>query len=330
VRTYGSGSYAAPAIVLAVTVAVVLSGCAGSEVVLPKGGSISSVSRGAPSTPSPADSGPTARNSQFGRPSKLLVVVLENHSASNALEGMPVLAAAAHRYGRATQSFGLTHPSLPNYLAIAGGSTFGVRDDNLPVAHPLAGSSVFGQVLAAGKVAKTYAEGMTTACQVRSSGRYAVKHNPWLYFTMPVERAGCRRYDVPAGTPTNGALHRDIVAGTLPTFSLLIPDLCNDAHDCSLSAADSWLHGWLGQLLAGQEFRTGQLAVAVTFDEDHRDANNNILTAVLHKGLQGEVVSNRLDHYALSRAVSRLVGARPLRDAAGAPDLLSAFGLGGG
>jgi hypothetical protein len=287
----------------------------------------STPSQSTSSSPASTPTAATGTNTRVGRPSKLLVVVMENHSASSAADGMPTLAAAAARYGSATQSFGLTHPSLPNYLAIAGGSTFGVQDDNLPVAHQLSGPSVFGQVLAARKVAKTYAEGMTSNCQLRPSGRYAVKHNPWPYFTAPAERAGCRRYDVPAGTPTNGNLHDDIAAGTLPTFGLLIPDLCNDAHDCSLSTADSWLHGWLRPLLASQDFRSGQLAIVVTFDEDHRDANNNILTAVLDRRLHGSKVTARLDHTALSHSVSRLVGARPLRDAASTPDLLGAFGL---
>ena len=313
-----SGRYKTPAIAVVLTAAVVLAGCAGSSPGAPNGRSSEASSGDTPST-----------GKQSGRPSKLLVVVLENHSASKALEGMPVLAAAAKRYGLATQSFGLTHPSLPNYLTIAGGSTFGVHDDNLPIAHPLTGSSVFGQMLAAGKVAKTYAEGMTSPCQLRSSGQYAVKHNPWPYFTSPTERAGCQRYDVPAGTPTNGALHDDIVGESLPTFGLLIPDMCNDAHDCSLSTADRWLHGWLGPLLASQDFRSGRLAIVVTFDEDHRDSSNNILTAVLQSGLHGNVVTTRLDHAALSHSVSRLVGARPLRDAAAAPDLLGAFGLAG-
>jgi hypothetical protein len=280
------------------------------------------------SSSSPAGSGAAvSADTVTARPAKLLVVVLENHSARNAASGMPGLAADAARYGRATRSFGLTHPSLPNYLAIAGGSTFGVRDDNLPAAHPLSGSSVFGQVLAAGKVAKTYAEGMTSDCQVRPSGRYAVKHNPWAYFTSPAERAGCRRYDVPAGTPTSGTLHHDIAAGTLPTFGLLIPDLCNDAHDCSLSTADRWLQRWLNPLVASRDFRTGRLAVVVTFDEDDNHANNSILTVVLHTRLHGRKVTARLDHDALSHAVSRLVGARPLRNAATAPNLLAAFGL---
>jgi hypothetical protein len=107
----------------------------------------------------------------------------------------------------------VTHPSLPNYLAIAGGSTFGVRDDKSPAAHPLAGQSVFGQVLAAGGTAKTYAEAMPSNCATSAEGRYAVKHNPWPYFADAGERAACRRYDVPSGTPARGALHDDVTPG---------------------------------------------------------------------------------------------------------------------
>jgi hypothetical protein len=323
-RTSGT-AYAAAAFLLATL--LVAAGCSSGSSGPPSGlpSSAPTSDRSSPAV-TPSETGTSTKT--VGRPSKLLVVVMENHSLRNAMSGMPTLAAAAARYGVATQSYGMTHPSLPNYLSIAGGSTFGVHDDNLPVKHPLQGPSVFGQVLAAGKVAKTYAEGMTSNCQLRSGGgRYAVKHNPWPYFVSPAERAGCLRYDVPAGTPASGALHDDIAAGTMPTFGLLIPDLCNDAHDCSLSTADGWLHTWLGPLLAGRDFRSGRLAIVVTFDEDHKDANNNILTAVLHARLHGTKVAVRLTHDALSHSVSRLVGAPPLRNAATAPDLLAAFGL---
>ena len=178
-----------------------------------------------------------------------------------------------------------------------------MHDDNLPDAHPLAGPSVFGQVLAAGKVAKTYAEGMTSPCQLRvqravrrQAQPVAVLHVAGRAGRLPTLRRPRR---APRRTAHCTTTSRD---GTLPTFGLLIPDMCNDAHDCSLSTADRWLHGWLGPLLAGQDFRSGRLAVVVTFDEDHRDANNNILTAVLHRGLHGTVVTTRLDHTALSHS----------------------------
>lgn len=282
---------------------------------------------GPPSTISQGNSSPAAASGT--RPTKLLVIVLENHSACDAARGMPHLAAMGRLYARAEQSYALAHPSLPNYLAIAGGSTFSIRDDKPPAKHPLGGQSVFGQLARAGKGARVYAEGMTRNCQRENDGRYAVKHNPWPYFTAPPERRGCLRDDVPAGSLSRGALHDDIAAGALPTFSLLIPDECNDAHDCSLGTADAWLRAWLGQILTGRDFRSARLAVVITFDEDDHHDNNRILTILLHPSLRGVTVSVRLDHFALSRAASRLAGAQPLRKAANSPDLLAAVGLGG-
>jgi acid phosphatase len=253
--------------------------------------------------------------------SKVMVVVLENHSQSDALDGMPYLRSQAERYGVAASSYAVTHPSLPNYLAIAGGSTFGVRDDAPPAAHRLTGQSVFGQVLAAGGTAKTYAEAMSDNCQTSADGRYAVKHNPWPYFADAEERSACQRFDVPSGTPENGALHDDVIAGELPTFSMLIPDLCHDAHDCSLQTADGWLQSWLTDLMAGPDFAAGKLLVVVTFDEDDHDAGNHILTVFMHPALKHAVIQQRFDQYAVSGLVSRLVGAPPLREAASATDL---------
>jgi phosphatidylinositol-3-phosphatase len=168
-----------PALMLCLATLLLAAGCSSGNSQPSSDPTTSTPSPRTSTSPASSPTANTSTNAHGGKPSKLLVVVMENHSAASATDGMPTLAAAAARYGSATQSFGLTHPSLPNYLAIAGGSTFGVHDDNLPKVHPLSGSSVFGQVLAAGKVAKTYAEGMARNCQLTSGGQYAVKHNPW-------------------------------------------------------------------------------------------------------------------------------------------------------
>lgn len=267
-------------------------------------------------TPSPPSTAPTG-TAPF---TKVLLVVLENHSRQKALAGMPLLAKRAEQVAVATRSYAVTHPSLPNYLAIAGGSTFGVRDDRPPSRHRISGQSVFGQVLTSGGTARTYAEGMSQDCQTTDRGRYAVRHNPWAYFVD--ERAACLRHDVPAGTTTRGQLHDDLAAGRLPTFGLLVPDVCNDAHDCSLRTADRWLDSWLDVVTAGDDFRLGRLLVVVTFDEDDHDAGNHILTVLLHPRLQHESIGARFDQYAVSGLVSRLAGAPPLRRAASATDLL--------
>ncbi|MGZ6793063.1 MAG: alkaline phosphatase family protein [Mycobacteriales bacterium] len=253
-------------------------------------------------------------------PTKALVVVEENHTDQQALAQMPYLAGLAATYGRASDYRAVAHPSLPNYLAIAGGSTFGVHDDAGPSAHPLSGASVFGQALAAGRTAKAYVDAMTSPCQAAAAGTYAVKHNPWAYFAA--ERGACAQGDVPLG----GALQADAAAGRLPDVGMLVPDLCHDGHDCPLSTADGWLREQLGPVLDGPDFRTGRLAVVVTFDEDDSSGTSNaVLTVVLHRSLHQRVATAPLSHLSLSRWLSDLTEAPPLRSAGSARSLWTAF-----
>jgi acid phosphatase len=257
----------------------------------------------------------------------MLVFIEENHSQSQALSGMPYLASLAQSYGRTTAYHAETHPSLPNYLALAGGSTFGVHDDSGPSSHPLSGDSVFDQALARGHSAKSYVESMPANCAQSSSGDYAVKHNPWAYFSDARQRANCHRLDVPMGTPSSGALSADIAAGRLPNVGMAVPNLCNDAHDCSLSTADNWLHQWIPRLMAGPDYRAGRLAIVVTFDEDDRNAGNNVATVVISPRTQHVVATSAYDHYSWLRCSDEMVGAPLLRNASTARSLCSAFGL---
>ena len=259
-------------------------------------------------------------------PTKVLVLVEENHDSAQAVAQMPYLRSLAAQYGRTTAYRGVAHPSLPNYLAIAGGSTFGVRDDRGPGAHAAYGASVLGQALGRHRTAKAYVDAMPRPCALSPYGRYAVKHNPWAYFRS--ERTACGRYDVPLGRTTGGALRHDADAGTLPTVGMVVPDLCHDGHDCSLATADGWLRAWLPVVLRGPDFRSGRLAVVVTFDEDDSTGTPSpVLTTVLHRDLHGKVVRTALSHYSLSRWLSEVSGSAPLRDARYATSLGRAFGL---
>jgi acid phosphatase len=210
---------------------------------------------------------------------------------------------------------------------MAGASSFGVRDDADPARHRLLASSVFDAALARHGTAMTYAEGMPRACSRVGAGRYAVKHNPWAYFSRPASRAGCGTHDVPAGTPRSGRLRSDVVAGRLPQVGLVIPDLCHDAHDCSLAEADAYLHDVMATVLAGPDWQSGRLAVVITFDEVEENATGTLLTTVVAPGLHAARVTVPLDHYAWCRWMTDLVGAPPLRLAARAPSLGRAFHL---
>lgn len=256
--------------------------------------------------------------------SKVLIVVEENHSFAQMKSGMPYLFSLATQYGYANNYTAITHPSEPNYIALAAGSTLGDSADHNP-AWQTGAQSVFGQAVAAKRTATVYAESMTSPCQQSNSGDYAVKHNPWASFT--VERTACNAHDLPMGSPSSGALHNDVVNGNLPNVGMVVPNLCNDAHDCTLGTADGWLRGWLVPILAGSDFQSGRLAVIVTADEDDRSSNNAVLTVVIHPSQSGRVVSTALNHYSLAGLQSDVIGMPRLRGGATAPGLAAAFGL---
>ena len=278
---------------------------------------------GTPSATPPNTPVPTP--SAAGPVTKLLVFIAENHSLSQMRADLPFTFGLAQRYGYAIDYTAIMHPSLPNYLAIASGDTHGITDNDDPAENPVTGPSVFGQALAAGKTAgAVYADGMPHNCATEDGeSEYAVRHNPWPYFTE--ERDDCQKYDVPVDQ-----LDAAIAEGTLPNAGMVIPDLCNDAHDCSLATADAWFEDQMSKIMAGPDWASGRLVVVFTADEDDHSEGNRVLTVVAHQGQEGKVVSTPLTHYSLSRLYSEVTGTSPLGEARTAPSMAEAFDLRGG
>jgi phosphatidylinositol-3-phosphatase len=257
-------------------------------------------------------------------------VIEENHSYAQMKSGMPFLGRLSSTYGYATHWTALAHPSLPDYLGIAGGTTFGIRDDRSPAAHTSdvgSASSVFDQALAIGKTAGTYAESMPRSCHGddspdRSVGTptYAVRHNPWVYFAKGHRDCLHHNRDL---TPFAG----DAAHNALPNVGFLIPNLVHDAHDASLAAADAWLEQQLTPVLKSTDFTSGKLVVVVTADEDDKTSGNVVLTSVLTPRISHKVVSAPLTHYSLTRFIAQILGVTPLKNGANAPDMKAAFGL---
>lgn len=251
---------------------------------------------------------------------KVLVFMVENHSLDQMTSSMPFVHGLAQQYAYANNYTAIRHPSLPNYLAIVGGSTFGVTDDKSPSAHRIRGASVFSQARRAGRTVKVYAESAPRRCALANAGRYAVRHNPWTYFVS--DRTACRRYDVPAYS-----LGRDADAGTLPNVGMVIPNLVHDAHDGTLAASDAWIQKRVTRIQAGPDWQSGRLAIVITADEDDRHAGNKVLTVVASRYQQHKVVGTPLTHYSLTRFIDDVAGVRYLRAAATAPSLTDAFGV---
>jgi acid phosphatase len=243
--------------------------------------------------------------------SKVLVVIEENHTQAAVQSGMPYLVSLGTRYGHTTNYVAAVHPSLPNYLAITGGSTRGVTDDGPPSQHPLVGKSVF----ATG--GGSYEQSMPSNCRLTDSGAYAVKHNPQAYYVN--ERSNCAAHDKPLT-----ALAVDLASG-LPNVTVVTPDLNNDAHNGTLAQADGFLKAWIPKIMAGKDYKAGRLTVVVTFDEGV-GTSQTIYAAVIHPSLHGKVVTQHVSHYSLSRWLYRTAGIPPQSGASGAVDMGAMFG----
>jgi acid phosphatase len=188
----------------------------------------------------------------------VVVVVFENKEAGSVVgrSDAPTFDRMSAAYAGLGRYYGVAHPSLPNYLALVSGSTHGISSDCTTCV--VKGPSLAGSLAAAGRTWKTYAEGLPRAGYTGAfAGRYAKKHDPFLYFREVLARPAWRARVVPLG-----ALRRDLARDALPDFSLVVPDLCHSMHDCSVATGDAWLRTLLPPLL-----RLPETVVFVVFDE---------------------------------------------------------------
>lgn len=315
-------SYAASALAPVLLACLLAAGCAGQD--SPGGTSARSSSGASVALSAHTTAHTTATRSPVrkGEPkvTKLLVVVEENHSLAQMKKGMPYTFGLAKEYGYADHYSAITHPSLPNYVAITGGRTYGITDDLDPSAHPLQGRSVFGQALAHDRTAALYAQSMPSRCATTNSGAYAVRHNPWAYFAG--ERSQCRTHEA-----AMSRFAKDVRAGDLPRVGMVVPDVDHDAHDGTLGTADAWFKSLMTKVLAGKDWKSGHLAVVLTADEDDRSSGNRVLTVVIHPSQQGHVVTEPLTHYSLTRLYDEVAQLPLLHQARTAPSMATAFGL---
>lgn len=200
---------------------------------------------------------------------------------------------------------GSAFPSLPNYIALTSGSNQGVTSDSSPGSLPaITADNLFRQVRARGLTERSYQEDMPSNCRLTDSSPYAVRHNPGVYYQGTGDRAACATNNVSLGTTTSGNLFRDLANNTLPGFSLITPNVCNDMHDCSITTGDSWLSRWLPVILASQSYQAGRTAVVVLFDEDTPIPNIVVAPSVV----PATVVTGAYNHYSLLRATEEMLG----------------------
>jgi acid phosphatase len=229
------------------------------------------------------------------RPDHVVLVMFENkkYSQINGSSSAPYLNSLAGQGAKFTQSFAITHPSQPNYIALFSGSTQGVTSDTCP--KSFSGGNLGQQLITAGLTFKGYSESMPsngyTGC---TSGTYARKHNSWVDFTN-VPAASNLTY---ASFPSNYT--------TLPTVAFVSPNLCSDMHDCSISTGDTWEQSHLDGY--AQWAKTHNSLLIVTFDEDSGSSVNQIFTVFVGQHVKVGTYSEQINHYTLLRTIEDAYG----------------------
>ena len=245
----------------------------------------------------------------------VFVVVMENTGLENALRSEPIARLASANV-LATNYHAVARPSLPNYLALTSGNTWGITDDGY---HSLPDAADLGaQLTTAGVSWRAYMEGMTAdAGCLRSPYPYALKHDPFAYYG-----GGCP----PNVAPIEG-LDADL-AGATPSFVWISPGLCHDGHDCALDVAGTWLDALVSRIESSAAWRSGG-TLFIVWDEGGGGGSDLVPLIVLTKDATPMRVATQYDHYSLLATIEDVFRLPRLGSAATATPLTQLIAGGG-
>jgi phospholipase C len=204
---------------------------------------------------------PGQTNPQFGH---VFIVVEENAGYADVIgsSSMPYFNGLANKYGLATNYYANLHPSIPNYFELTVGKTLTFNDSETPQSFPVSDDNVVRELLAAGKTWKSYAEDLPNAGYTGGdTAKYLVRHNPLAYMTDVQNTPAQSQNLVPFSE-----FAADLPTANLPQYSFIVPNSCDDAHDCPLSTADAWLKTNIDPLINSPVFQKDGLLIIV-FDE---------------------------------------------------------------
>jgi hypothetical protein len=237
----------------------------------------------------------------------------ENYGSIIGSSSAPYINALASTYGLATDYTAISHPSLPNYIALTSGSTQGIADDSGPSSHPLSVPSIFSELPAG--ASRSLEQDMPSACAKGDSGEYAVRHNPASYYTNL--GTDCANFDVPlAAAPDLSA-----------RFTFVTPNLINDMHDGTTADGDAFLKSFVPALMATPQYQTGSTVIFITWDENSGSSGNQVPCIVISPYTHAVQDATPYSHYSLLRTTEELLGLPLLGNAASANSMLGKFGF---
>jgi phosphatidylinositol-3-phosphatase len=256
---------------------------------------------------------PTPPTRPATRPQHLIVVIEENHSFGQVIgsAAAPFIDRLAARGTLLTGYHAISHPSLPNYIALLSGSTGGIRSDcgNCTISGP----TLVDQLEARHISWSAYLEGLPRPCStVFRLGSYSESVDPFMH--------AARVRDAAARCDRVLPFHRfraDLAADRLPTVAFVMPDLRDDMHSGPVRVADAWLRRLVGELEASRVWRQ-DTRVVVTFDEGARSDTRSCCDGLGHGGLIPTIVAGPrvppgrdptpYTHYSLLRSIEAAFG----------------------
>jgi phospholipase C len=253
-----------------------------------------------------------------------MIILMENHGYHDLIgsTSAPYINSLATGYASATSWTDVSHPSLPNYLALTAGSIFANPQDCIPTWATPTGDCTFDttapsladQLTTAGISWKAYLEDMPSACDKTDAfgpGNYDVNHNPFVYYDHVVNNAAeCNRV-VPYTQ-----LASDLGNGTLPSFIWVSPNLIHDMHDGTIGDGDNFLQGLIPQIQSSAWYSAGG-RIILTWDEG--ETEEQIVALVISAATKGHgAFTSAGNHYGTLRAIEELYGL-PLLGNAGDP-----------
>ena len=258
-------------------------------------------------TPTPPPSATATTTSSWTVPSftHAYILVMENQEYASIVgsSAAPYLNTLIAQYGLATNYNAVAHPSEPNYLALFSGSTQGVTDEGT---YNLSGTNLADQLEAQGKTWRVYAQNVPLNCYLGSNasdgedgpGSYRRKHEPAISFTDISGNA------LRCGNISDFA-HFDAAAAD---FTLIVPNQCNDMHDCSVATGDSWLQGWLpSNILNTPAWGSGTNVLFIIWDEGTTSTGGggHVAALVVSNSLAGAGYQSGTahNHYSLLRTL---------------------------
>jgi len=234
-------------------------------------------------------------------PRHVFLILMENKSPEEALQG-PFTASLAAQYRVAGNYTAISHPSLPNYLALTSGQTWGIEDDSY---HVLPAGGIGNQLTSAGVSWRAYMEGLTSAGCLDSPAPYDPGHNPFAFY-------GGR---CPSNVVPFTSFAADLNGSNAPLFSWISPDMCHDQHNCDVSVGDDWLRQTVG-LITKSNAWSADGVLFVVWDEDDHTANNRVLSLVIAPHRSHKVSQQPYNHYSLLATMEDLLRVGRLGNAA--------------